>query len=185
MYNDRSAGHTLHMHIFYGLWVALHIHAAFTLKNNWYRTLNFHCAPRTQAIDAIVSVYQNGHEDRIYEFHCGRVLNIGRGVTCHWSGYVNDFDQAVYYQCPGASYINGIASSNHTVHNDRRHSFRCCGHRGSHYHYKRCYWTNWLKNYDQTVAFFVPRGFVLRGVNNFRSNHNKGRRFRFEVCKLK
>ncbi|MES1921966.1 hypothetical protein MHBO_003491, partial [Bonamia ostreae] len=64
-------------------------------------------------------------------------LNFYQGKRCApcISGYVNDYDQAVHFRCPGAGYINGMASYHHNYYEDRRHKFRCCGRRGSRGYY--------------------------------------------------
>ncbi|XP_062574151.1 hemagglutinin/amebocyte aggregation factor-like isoform X2 [Saccostrea cucullata] len=173
------------LHILLAVCLILRFQVAISWKNDWDRPLNFQCPLKTQAIDAVVSYHRNHYEDRRYELHCGDVLK-DREVTvnCEWSGYVNDFDQVVHFQCPGAGYINGMHSYHHNYYEDRRHEFRCCGPKSSNYYYSNCRWTGWLNNFDDPVAYFVPNGYVLRGVNSFHHNHYEDRRFRFEVCQL-
>ncbi|XP_061169128.1 hemagglutinin/amebocyte aggregation factor-like [Saccostrea echinata] len=157
--------------ILFAVYFVLLSNEVFCLKNKWDGALNFHCPSSAEFIDAVVSFHHNYYEDRRYEFHCGRALKRRNKVNCHWTGYVNDFDHAVHFQCPGSGYINGMASYHHNYYEDRRHRFRCCGPRSSNYHFQQCRWTGWLNNYDQPVIYFVPRGYVLRGVNSVHHNY--------------
>ncbi|XP_062592882.1 hemagglutinin/amebocyte aggregation factor-like [Saccostrea cucullata] len=168
-----------------GLCLVLYFQMVFTWKNEWDRPLNFQCPLQTQAIDAVVSYHRDDYEDRRYELHCGNVIRSSDvAVNCEWTGYVNDFDQVVHFQCPGAGYINGMASYHRDSYEDRRHKFRCCGPKSSNYYYRNCRWTGWLNNFDDPVAYFVPDGFVLRGVNSVHNDNYEDRRFQFEVCQL-
>ncbi|XP_062611243.1 hemagglutinin/amebocyte aggregation factor-like [Saccostrea cucullata] len=173
-----------HQAILFSLCLVLAFKEALSFKNKWDGPLNFSCRSPNEFIDAIVSFHHNHYEDRRYELHCGTALKHGRDVNCHWTGYVNDFDHAVHYRCPGAGYINGMASYHHNAYEDRRHRFRCCGPKSLNYQYKQCRWTGWVNHYDQPVVYFVPKGYVLRGVNSVHHNHYEDRRFQFEVCKL-
>ncbi|XP_056015794.1 hemagglutinin/amebocyte aggregation factor-like [Ostrea edulis] len=170
--------------ILFALCILLNCHGVISWKNKWDGPLNFHCRSPSQYIDAVVSFHDNSREDRRYELHCGETGRRGRDIRCQWTGYVNGYDHAVHYQCPGAGYINGMASVHHNGAEDRRHRFRCCGPRRSNYHYKNCRWTGWLNHYDHPVVYFVPRGYVLRGVNSIHNNRFEDRRFQFEVCRL-
>ncbi|XP_062611257.1 hemagglutinin/amebocyte aggregation factor-like [Saccostrea cucullata] len=150
--------------IVFSLCLDLAFKEALSFKNKLDGPLNFSCRSPNKFIDAIVSFHSNHYEDRRYELLCGTALKHGRDVNCHWTGYVNDFDNAVHYRCPGAGYINGMASYHHNAYDDRRHKF--------HYQYKQCRWTGWVNHYDQPVVYFVPKGYVLRGVNSVHHNHN-------------
>ena len=44
----------------------------------------------------------------------------------HLSGYVNNFDQLVEYQCPNEGIPTGVDSVHSNRNEDRRFKFRCC-----------------------------------------------------------
>lgn len=38
------------------------------------------------------------------------------------------------------------------------------------YYHKFCRWTGWVNNWDATFSYFVPRNYVIRGINSIHSN---------------
>ncbi|XP_048767671.2 hemagglutinin/amebocyte aggregation factor-like [Ostrea edulis] len=152
-------------------------------KNQWDKPLNFQCPSSLSAITHIVSTHSNGKEDRRFNFDCTRVQGVSGPRSCKLSGYVNDWDRDILYTCPDGGYLNGISSVHNNKKEDRRYRFRCCTPKGRYYH-KFCRWTGWVNNWDATFSYFVPRNYVIRGINSIHSNSKEDRRFKFEVCRV-
>ncbi|XP_022295541.2 hemagglutinin/amebocyte aggregation factor-like [Crassostrea virginica] len=152
-------------------------------KNNWDRPLNFQCPSSKSYIYQIVSTHNNKKEDRRFDFNCRPVHDVAGPVSCSLSGYVNNFDAPVLYTCPNGGYLNGVSSVHDNKKEDRRYRFRCCTPRSGYYH-KNCKWTGYVNNWDETFNYFVPSGYVIRGVNSIHDNKKEDRRFKFEICQI-
>lgn len=152
-------------------------------KNNWDKPLNFKCSSIRSSIYHIVSEHSNSKEDRRFDFDCRQVPSVVGPIDCSWSGYVNQYDANVLHTCSNGGYLNGVFSIHNNKNEDRRYKFRCCTPRSGYYH-KNCKWSNWVNNYDETFSYFVPTGYVIRGVNSIHHNKKEDRRFKFEICQV-
>ncbi|XP_056015799.1 hemagglutinin/amebocyte aggregation factor-like isoform X2 [Ostrea edulis] len=138
-------------------------------KNNWDRPLNFQCPSTNSAISHVVSMHNNKKEDRRFNFNCRPVQAVSGPISCKLSGYVNSYDQPVLYTCPNGGYLNGVSSVHNNKKEDRMFRFRCCTPKPG-YHHKNCKWTGWVNNWDETFSYFVPRNYVIRGINSIHNN---------------
>ena len=86
--------------------------------NDYDGYLYYEC-PTNQSINHIISIHDNGHEDRIWAFECApSTFSL---ETCSWSGYVNDYDEVLVYECSsGAGLIAGMESEHDNGSEDRR-----------------------------------------------------------------
>jgi len=89
------------------------------------------CSGRNGGNSALVgatSWHSNYREDRQWKFYCGNVDNkyYLNNAYCSWTNYVNNWDQAVNYNCPSNGIIRTISSYHHNGHEDRRWRFECC-----------------------------------------------------------
>ncbi|KAJ8315168.1 hypothetical protein KUTeg_007318, partial [Tegillarca granosa] len=91
--------------------------------NNFDEHFTFTC-PAGQSISRIMSVHDNGHEDRRWSFECRQ--NPGTTGKCFWSGYVNSYDQLLEYHCPDSHFVHGVESIHDNGKEDRKFSFYCC-----------------------------------------------------------
>ena len=86
--------------------------------NDYDGYLYFEC-PTNQSVSHIISIHDNGHEDRIWAFECAP--STYSLETCSWSGYVNDYDEVLVYECSsGAGLIAGMESEHDNGSEDRR-----------------------------------------------------------------
>ena len=93
--------------------------------NDYDGYLYYEC-PTNQSITHIISIHDNGPEDRIWAFECSP-FQFGL-ETCSWSGYVNDYDEVLVYECSsGAGVIAGMESEHDDGSEDRRLVFRSRG----------------------------------------------------------
>ncbi|KAH3699265.1 hemagglutinin/amebocyte aggregation factor-like [Dreissena polymorpha] len=152
--------------------------------NNFDEKLDFKCPFRNQFISTVVSVHHNGAEDRRFKLNCRNIISGGRGdqdASCEDSGYVNDWDGVVNFQCPGDGYINGMQSVHDNWTEDRRWSFYCCSMPGySPFHCKQTGWTN---DFDRIQNYRVPDGFIMTGVYSEHDNGPEDRRFKYRICR--
>nr|XP_034332018.1 hemagglutinin/amebocyte aggregation factor isoform X2 [Crassostrea gigas] len=109
------------------------------------------------------------------------------------SGWKNDFDQPLDFQCPSdLSFISRFKSTHSSFYEDRRFDFDCknvpavsgsvtCNWSGL--NFRNCQWTDYVNSWDSNVDYYVPAGsYVIRGVSSYHSNYYEDRRFKFEIC---
>nr|AFJ91810.1 dermatopontin [Ostrea edulis] len=153
------------------LFTLMYMEASAQWQNDWDRPLNFQCSSNN-AISYITSVHDNRKEDRRFNFHC-RPVHTGSGsVSCHLSGYANNYDQPVLYTCPNGGYLNGVSSIHNNRKEDRQYRFRCCAPSSGYYH-TDCTWTGWVNNWDEYFSYSVPRNYVIRGINSIHNNRKE------------
>ena len=87
--------------------------------NDYDGYLYFEC-PEGQSISRLMSIHDNGHEDRMWAFEC---LPLEYGYdSCAWSGYVNNYDEMLLFECAsGAGVVAGMESEHDNKHEDRRY----------------------------------------------------------------
>ena len=86
--------------------------------NDYDGYLYFEC-PEGQSVSHISSVHDNKHEDRMWAYECSP-LTAGYD-NCAWSGYVNNFDEILLFECAsGAGVVAGMESEHDNGHEDRR-----------------------------------------------------------------
>ena len=76
-------------------------------------------------LTSFTSWYDNGKEDRRWNFRCSSVRP-KRAVSCKWTSYLNDWDDVLDYHAPADYVITGVRSYHHNQHGDRRFSFKVC-----------------------------------------------------------
>ena len=86
--------------------------------NDYDGYLYYEC-PTNQSVTHVISIHDNGPEDRIWAFECSpSQFSL---ETCSWSGYVNDYDEVLVYECSsGAGVIAGMESEHDNGSEDRR-----------------------------------------------------------------
>ena len=148
------------------------INAGTSFDASWTQT-----CPAGQSIDRISSQHSNHHEDRTWSFYCKSSSKISS--SCHWSGYVNSFDQQILFQC-ASGVITGVQSYHSNHHEDRRFNFKCCNTKNnlpSH-----CSWTDFANDWDGAMDYYVKYDHFLVGAYSVHSNSREDRRWKFLVC---
>ncbi|CAG5128367.1 unnamed protein product [Candidula unifasciata] len=138
--------------------------------------------PDQQIIKSLESQHDNKYEDRVWNMICALATNEIRIGACEWSGYVNNYDELLEYQCADERIIAGIESIHENAYEDRKYSFKCCVPEGVVAH--SCEITPYVNDYDKLFNYRVPDGFAIKGVDSVHDNHYEDRIFKFEICKL-
>ncbi|XP_076462853.1 hemagglutinin/amebocyte aggregation factor-like [Babylonia areolata] len=152
--------------------------------NRYDERFDFAC-PKGQFLRHIASQHRDDKEDRIFALSCTKIPNgmhSARGCKCSWTDYVNTFDEAQAYQCPGEGYLAGMGSYHHNSYEDRRFRFYCCTEPNTIVH--NCTYSGWTNSFDAAVYYLVPDGKILRGMVSYHDNSKEDRRFQFEVCDM-
>ncbi|CAL1547648.1 unnamed protein product [Lymnaea stagnalis] len=138
--------------------------------------------PAGKTFKSIESIQDNYYEDRVWNFNCDVPPNGVNFTSCTWSGYRNEFDKPLDFQCGNDGIITGVESVNDNYYEDRKWSFQCCTATG--YVVHACEDTSFVNAYDQPLNYRVPDGKVLRGVHSVHDNYYDDRIYKFNICKL-
>ncbi|XP_018419433.1 PREDICTED: hemagglutinin/amebocyte aggregation factor-like [Nanorana parkeri] len=144
--------------------------------NAYDQPLTFQCQQR-QSISMVISIHDNGREDRMWDFSCKNTFN---SATCTWSGYVNNFDQEFSYTCPFGSVITGVDSYHDNKAEDRRWRFLCC--QGEVKATRNCKWSGYVNNFDGYLRWDAPANAYLTGAHSYHDNSKEDRRWNFYYC---
>ncbi|XP_046551997.1 hemagglutinin/amebocyte aggregation factor-like isoform X2 [Haliotis rubra] len=144
--------------------------------NDFDKPVLYQC-PRGNSIASWESYHSNHHEDRRHRFTCQKTPELGK---CQWSGYVNQFDKPISFQCPNNGVISGVNSYHSNHHEDRRFKFYCCSLKGK--HLVHCGTIGYVNCWDEKIKFRMPAAHFLKGVFSIHHNHYEDRRWKFETC---
>lgn len=84
-----------------------------------------HSCRESRFLVGIESYHINKNEDRAFKITCARWVDVRRGM-CKWTGWLNNYDQAVDYSCEPNKAISGFRSVHHNGYEDRRWELLCC-----------------------------------------------------------
>ncbi|XP_055793758.1 hemagglutinin/amebocyte aggregation factor-like isoform X2 [Salvelinus fontinalis] len=149
-------------------------------ENRYDQPLHFNC-PSRKSISHINSQHVNYYEDRVWDFECKDTFV--SEPECHWSPYVNDFDQEFSFKCPNNYVLTGVNSYHSNYHEDRRWKFYCC--RVNSYCNQNCQWTSYVNYFDEVISWQVPGLNYLVGAGSYHSNYYEDRRWRYQYCTRK
>merc|ERR1712055_140585 len=153
-------------------------------ENGWDGTFSKYC-PSNQVIVAIKSHHNNKHEDRKWNFYCDRddtAANHIRLGSASLSGYVNNFDGGINYNCPSGRVMTGFYSYHANKQEDRRWRVRC-----SYLSGKRltgCQWTGNMNGYDGGMSYCLADNghMAFVGFQSNHNNHHEDRIWKFKYC---
>ncbi|GFO48454.1 hemagglutinin/amebocyte aggregation factor [Plakobranchus ocellatus] len=149
--------------------LALAIGTSSAWMTDWDQHFTFSC-PDNEMLKTIESIHDNGKEDRVFNFGCTPVPFGASLSGCEWSGYANDYDKLLEFQCHNDAVITGIDSVHDNGKEDRRYKFRCCNPVGLVTH--ACEYTGIINNYDAHLLYRAPDGMAIKGVS---SRHDNGK----------
>ncbi|KAI8512815.1 hypothetical protein Bbelb_094540 [Branchiostoma belcheri] len=94
---------------------------------------------------------------------------------------VNDWDKKFTYQCPRNRAISRVQSVHCNTAEDRVWRFECkpVGFHAFTYNY----WTGWINDYDEDMAFNCPYNTVVTGFQSEHSNSRHDRRWKMRCSK--
>ncbi len=125
-------------------------------QNDFDGPLLVNC-PKGQAFYGVQSYHHNGKEDRRFLFSC-RTAIPGHFSECHWTGYQNQFDHPIDFQCPHNYLMTGVSSYHSNSKEDRRWKYKCCNAHG--YSTKKCIKSGWVNQWDGPMNFRSSKGFI-------------------------
>ncbi|RUS82288.1 hypothetical protein EGW08_009966 [Elysia chlorotica] len=159
--------------------LALYSAGAAAFVNGYDQPLLYACHGG-QVLKSVYSEHSNGAEDRRWRFSCGPAPNGASPGACHWTDYVNNWDEPISFMCPANYAIAGIQSYHSNGAEDRRMKFKCCTHSG--FKTYSCSLTAYLNGWDRPLDYTVPGGQVLAGWASVHSNGAEDRRHKMLVC---
>ena len=127
---------------------------------NEFDKYHSYTCPSGNSIDRVWGHHDNHHEDRIYCYRCRS--NPGSLSNWYWTGYVNEWDNAVATQCRNDYYIAGVRSTHDNKKEDRRFNFKCCKNSGQ--CTRRCNLDGPMNNWDGKMNYELPAGQVIVGA---------------------
>jgi len=133
------------------------------------------------------STHSNHNEDRLWTFKCSAIDNkfMLRPQDCSYSGYRNNYDAVVNYNCPN----NGVIRTIHSIHSngaeDRRWEFECCRMANNEYtpESMTCIEDSNYRNSWDGSAEADRVGYFINGQYSYHSNGAEDRRFKWRWCK--
>lgn len=97
------------------------------------------------------------------------------------SGWANDMDSPLNFQCPSGQAINAIVSYHNNHFEDRRWKFACKATSGI---TDGCSWSGFANNYDEVMSFSCGGQSVITGWQSEHNNHYEDRRMKFRCCQV-
>eukprot|EP01084_Bolivina_argentea_P029889 55454_1 len=95
-------------------------------EDKWTRSCGCNDESPNMAMMGVKSIFIDDENDRKWRFQCG-VLSAGyMTVSCGWSGYLNEYDGDVDFQCLSNGIIRSISSVYNDHKRDRIWKFECC-----------------------------------------------------------
>ena len=137
-------------------------------QNEWDQPLSVHCQHNNQAFYQVKSYHDNRREDRRWQWNCRTVLTNTLFSNCHWTSWVNEYDQPLSFQCPANKVLTGVFSVHDNRREDRRWKFQCCGAKG--YYTRNCYLTYWINDWDSSMNHVVHSPQVFTGAYSYHDN---------------
>ena len=139
--------------------VVLDIVQAQSWQNNYDQELTVDCGD-TSALYRVRSQHSNGAEDRQWLWECRTVVDTAFD-DCQWTGYLNSFDQPIYYQCDHNYVLTGVNSYHDNGAEDRRWKAKCC--KSSDHFVQDCRVSGYINSYDSYMDFSVDSPEVFTG----------------------
>ncbi|XP_048781224.2 dermatopontin-like isoform X1 [Ostrea edulis] len=151
-----------------------------TWVNDYDKRFRFEC-PNGQYLTGIQSPFSDYHHDRKFNLRCSPNSSLLHS-SCAWTGYVNEMDKPLVFQCPRGGIIDGIESYHDNYFEDRKFRFKCCDVPLMCVY--NCKYTGWLNGFGGYFSYLVPANQFIRGVVSFHNNTSDDRKFDFEICSL-
>ena len=143
--------------------------AEMQFQNHFDRALFVQCHG-AKGMYRVQSVHNNRREDRVWNWECRQVAHRGY-PRCWHTGFVNDFDQPMFFMCNKDQYIAGVESHHSNHHEDRRWKFLCCS--VPHHKTSSCRITGFVNEFDGHMNFWAGHGEVITGVFSYHDNHRE------------
>ncbi len=109
---------------FVGLLLFVSVFSAEGYQNNFDQPLHVDCQSK-KALSGVRSIYSTPHRDRRFQFLCQSITSYSFS-KCFWTGYENQWDQPLLFQCPTDHVMSGVKSVHNNHREDRLWRFKCC-----------------------------------------------------------
>lgn len=108
------------------------------------------------------------------------------GLAVGTLGWLNKFDQPVFFQCPANQFLSHISSAHDNHYEDRVWDMSCSPlpplGKGWDSTVRNCRWTNYVNELDQPLTFQCPNEGFITGMASFHDDKTEDRRFKFQCC---
>ncbi|XP_078668273.1 uncharacterized protein LOC144909819 [Branchiostoma floridae x Branchiostoma belcheri] len=151
--------------------------------NGYHRWFGFSCDHRNQFISGLFSRHDNGWEDRRFKIEC-RNLTITPeqyGSTFE-SGYLNEYDAEVDFECPSHGVLRGVQSAHSDWHMDRNWNFICMEVRG--FCWYGCTWSAY-NDWDDDVDIPTADWHFITGARSHHEDRYEDRKWSYQRCGLR
>ncbi|XP_073707172.1 hemagglutinin/amebocyte aggregation factor-like [Garra rufa] len=91
--------------------------------NDFDQLVLFECSAQ-HVIAGMSSYHSNTHEDRRWKFYCCKSSSVS--ASCHWTKYVNNFDEYFHWSVPSGNVLVGVHSYHQNEQEDRRWAYKSC-----------------------------------------------------------
>ena len=120
------------------------------------------------------------YEDRWWKFTCGKLPAPTFGLSdCGWSGYANNYDQNLKFECPNDGVITGLVFCCFL-----EFCFSECSRNSTEIAKCHFYFQCSMLWFDPFSIFFSPISLSFSGIWSRHDNHREDRIFRFNCCQL-
>merc|ERR1712176_1640670 len=93
--------------------------------NSWDEHFTYECSSGAGVVAGLESEHDNHSEDRRWSFKCVSDSN-SCYHDCHFTPFVNDYDEPMDYRVPAGYVITGVESVHNNHNEDRIWSFQLC-----------------------------------------------------------
>ena len=156
--------------LYFGLFVVvLTIVQAQNWQNNYSAYLEVNCGI-TSALYRVRSQTSIEGEDRQWLWEC-RVVVDGGFDDCQWTGYLNSFNQPIYFQCAHDYVLTGVISYYGNGADDRQWQAQCC--KSFDHFVQDCRVSGYINTYDSDIDFSVNSPEVFTGFFSAHMNSSE------------
>ena len=125
-----------------------------------------------QGMYKVSSVFSGHHSDRAWKWECRSVGSSGHKKQCSSTGYVNDWNQPMFFfMCPANQYIAGVESIHADRYEDRRWKFTCCA--IPNHITLSCISSGFVNSLKLALNFQAGEGEVITGVYSERGKEKR------------
>ncbi|XP_041805031.1 zinc metalloproteinase nas-33-like [Chelmon rostratus] len=144
--------------------------------NKFHRRLHRKCPPG-QVVSSFASFYNKKKKDRLWRISC-QAFNSSE--ECHWSPFVNNYQENIDFNCPDNELIAGVSSTHSKRKADRRWKFYCCSF--SDFTTANCTTSAVVNTGGEYLSLSVPSSNFLTGVNSSYDMETRDRQWSFSYC---
>lgn len=137
----------------------------------WDAPFTIDCGSRG-AITYVESYHDNHREDRRWRWCCNFHI-APTNMHCYWTGYVNNWDQLLHFECRANYMISGVSSYHDNRREDRRWRFKCCKDPNLKRYISARRWTGYVNGWDGHLRFHVSGANIITGAISVHDNRRE------------